>query len=308
MSNHSSPPGDADGCAQAFGRTRSRLGRAVALSALTVAVALFLFLGQIRHPAGPARGKGIRDLSAAPETSFPAPPTFHVATFNIHSGVGRNGRRDMTRTIEVLTDADFIGLNEVRGVLPWDTANQAQAIGTALRRGWLFAPTERRWWCDHFGNALVSRLPIGAWERIPLAGTQSKGHRNMLKAEAVLGGRSVRIIVTHIARGVDRSAQLTQVIRAFLDLTPPCVLMGDLNTRAEEEPLRSLLRQPDTVDALAHAGTNTTSGRIDWIVLRGLEVVRAGLRDNGASDHPCAWAEVRLPASLAPHAEPKAAP
>lgn len=280
----------------------------MALSALTVAVALFLYLAQIRHPAGPASGSGIRDFSVPQPSTLTSPHSFHVATFNIHSGVGRDGRRDLTRTTEVLADVDFVGLNEVRGVLPWDNANQAMALGKSLRRGWLFAPTERRWWCDHFGNALLSRLPIGAWERILLAGTQSKGHRNMLKAEALVGGRSVRIIVTHIARGVDRNAQLTQVIRAFLDLPPPCVLMGDFNTRAEEEPLRSLLRQPDTIDALARAGTNNTSGRIDWIVLRGLEVIRAGLRDNGASDHPCAWAEVRLPANPAPNSAPKAAP
>ena len=272
-----------------------RCGRAMALSALVAVVAVVLYVGQLRHPAEPASGRGINDFSLTTQPVGSTSLTFHVATFNIHSGVGRDGRRDVSRTAENLADADFIGLNEVQGVLPWRAGNQARTLGAALRRGWLFAPTERRWWCDHFGNALLSRLPIGAWERIPLAGTQSKGHRNMLVSEVTVGGRTVRIVVTHIARGVDRNAQLTQVVQKFLTLPPPCVLMGDFNTRTVEEPLRGLLRQPGTIDAVGQAGTKNAPGRIDWILVRGLEVIRAGLRDNGASDHPCAWAELRLP-------------
>ena len=280
--------------ARPVSRVGFRRQRAVVLSAILAGAAVLLYVGQLRHPVVPASGRGINGPSLVQQPDGSNSRTFRVAAFNIHSGVGRDGRRDLSRTAGNLADADFIGLNEVRGVLPWDSGNQAQALGEALRRGWLFAPTEHRWWCDHFGNALLSRLPIGAWKRIPLAGTQSKGHRNMLVAETTVGGRSVRIIVTHIARGVDRNAQLTQVLKAFLALPPPCVLMGDLNTSAEEEPLRGLLRQPGVIDAVGQASTNARAGRIDWILVRGLSVLNAGLRDNGASDHPCAWAELQL--------------
>ena len=283
---------DAAISARPGGRGGFRRGRAVVLSAILAGAAVLLYVGQLRYPADPASGRGINDLTLAQQPGDSTSRAFHVATFNIHSGVGRDGQRDLTRTAGNLADADFIGLNEVQGSLPWRSGNQARTLGESLRRGWLFAPTERRWWCEHFGNGILSRVPVGAWERVPLAGTQSKGHRNMLVAEATVEGRPVRIIVTHIARGVNRNAQLTQVLRAFLDLPPPCVLMGDFNTRADEEPLKNLLHQPSVIDAVGQSKAG--AGRIDWILVRGLTVLNAGLRDNGASDHPCAWAELQL--------------
>jgi endonuclease/exonuclease/phosphatase family metal-dependent hydrolase len=276
---------------------RLRPRGAVLLLAILAATAAFLFVGQIRHPTVHASGRGLNGVSRVDSTAGASGLTFRVATFNIHSGVGRDGRPDLSRTAAALDRADLIGLNEVRGGVPWNRENQAQALGALLNCGWIFAPTERRWGCDYFGNALLARREIGAWERVPLTGTQSKGHRNMVIAEATVAHRPVRVLITHVSRSVDRPTQLAEVLGAFLDLPPPAVLMGDFNTHGDEEPLKDFLRRPDAVDAVGRVRGESGRRGVDWIIVRGLNVVDAGWSDNGASDHPSAWAELQLPAA-----------
>ena len=98
-----------------------------------------------------------------------------VGTFNIHSGRGRDRMTDLSRTARVIDVApDIIGLNEVRGAFceSW-WPNQAAELGKLLSMESAFVPTERRWWHDHFGNAVsLSRFPIQQIHRIPLVGTR----------------------------------------------------------------------------------------------------------------------------------------
>jgi hypothetical protein len=65
-----------------------------------------------------------------------------------------------------------------------------------------------------------------------------------------------------------------------------------LNSEAGEAELRRLLAAPGVIDAVGQKLGAAAPPRIDWIFVRGLRVLDAGLRDNGASDHPMAWAEL----------------
>jgi hypothetical protein len=46
------------------------------------------------------------------------------------------------------------------------------------------------------------------------------------------------------------------------------------------------------IDAIGQKFGSCAPPRIDFVFVRGLRVLDAGLRDDGASDHPLAWAEV----------------
>ena len=102
-------------------------------------------------------------------------------------------------------------------------------------------------------------------------------------------------MITHLTRRKTRKDQLKTVIEMFLDIDPPVVLMGDLNTLPTDPQIGSLLSMPGAVEPLTDVlRDQAPTRRVDWIFARGLEVVDAGIIDRGASDHPCVWAELRL--------------
>jgi len=156
---------------------------------------------------------------------------------------------------------------------------------------WLFAPTERRWWHDHFGNGALSDNQVRSWQQIPLDTAGSKSGRNALLVSIDhFDAQPLRALVTHLDRSdPQRSAQLRTVIDLFLALAPPAILLGDLNSTVDDPLIQRLLAAPGAVDALA--GTSAGKGRIDWIVSRGLKCTKSGMIPAGPSDHPCFWAE-----------------
>jgi endonuclease/exonuclease/phosphatase family metal-dependent hydrolase len=164
-----------------------------------------------------------------------------------------------------------------------------------LQLSWLFAPAERRWWHYEFGNGVLTRLPVNGWERIPLPRTFGKGFRNLVLLRSNFGGKPLNVVITHIDRSDnrERAAQVRFVADYFLALAEPALLMGDLNTDANDAELRRLLDSPGVVDSLSQiAGVPR---HIDWILVRGLVVRDSGMREVGASDHPALWAELELP-------------
>jgi endonuclease/exonuclease/phosphatase family metal-dependent hydrolase len=224
-------------------------------------------------------------------------PRLRVGGFNIHGGKGHDGERDLGRIAAAIERAglDIVGLNEVHG-FAWGTPqSQAEDLGGRLGMASLFAPTERRYWHDDFGNALLASVRPTSVQRIPLPGTQGYKYRNVVLSHHRVGGRTLHFLTTHIDRVQDRERQLREVIALFLALDEPCVLVGDFNTTADDPQIRALLARPGVHDAVAEGLQQDVPGRIDWVITRGLKTVAAGCDEDGSSDHPLVWAEVELP-------------
>lgn len=263
------------------------------------AALLLVWAGYRRTPCGSEIGTSFsqRDVRSEPA----AKPTFRVATFNIHGGEGPDGRLDLTRTAETLRNFDLVGLNEVYGRNLWEAAGQAELLGRLTERSWLFAPSEHRWGHDHFGNAALTSLAVQSWQRFPLPRNYGHSCRNLLLTAFSYRGKTVRTVTTHLDRSDDRdrNRQLQLVAELFLSLAEPAILMGDMNTTADEPAMKRLLATPGVGDPLADILREKTPRRIDWILTRGLEAADAGLIDLKASDHPCVWVELRLPGDAA---------
>ena len=262
---------------------------------VAAAVTTILYLGQRRMPTQHATGfalQGQNKLSPAGKSRL------RVATFNIHGGKGEDGVRDLSRTASSLKGFDIIGLQEVHGAQLFGDRNQAKALGEALDMGWLFAATERRWWRNSFGNGLLSKLPVTKWERIPLAGPTRRSHRNVVVAVIPISGNELRVLVTHLDTRQYRDVQLKAVIEIFLAVDPPVVLMGDLNFRRTDEQIRRLIAIPGVVEPSGEGLGKGVPARKDWIFVRGLQATGSGTIDLGASDHPCIWAEFKIPDSV----------
>ena len=260
---------------------RKRLAGLLALLALLAAGALWS--GNVRRPAPSAADL---TLSGPAATSRPA-GHLRVGTFNIHGGLGIHNQPSLEQIALLLQGLDLVALNEVHGEMG---SNQAAWLGERLGMPWLFAPTERRWWHDHFGNGLLCSLPVEGWQRFALPTEGSGGLRNIVLTQVRVGPRVVSVLATHIDRGQDRQKQLATALRVFGMLKAPCVMMGDLNTAGQDPQIQAVLRQEGVIDA---AAATQDGQRIDWILVRGLKVVRAQEVKTDASDHPMVWAELQ---------------
>ncbi len=272
------------------------------LSSSLLVAAIGAAVWQIQHhPISPHEPLTLRQIStsAASNSERLAPAEqlpLRVATFNIHGGKGRDGRRDLDRTARCLEELDFVGLNEVRSDwFAWQP-DQAHELGRRLNMSSAFAPTEQAGWFDRFGNGLLSRLELTSVQRVPLPGTQHKRWRNAILTGVRWNDQIVRVLAVHLDADKDRARQLELICDLFLSLDEPALLLGDLNTRADDPALQGLLKTPSVIDVLRAASPSDRSPppHIDWILARGLKTVRAELRDDGTSDHPVVRAEFVL--------------
>jgi endonuclease/exonuclease/phosphatase family metal-dependent hydrolase len=149
------------------------------------------------------------------------------ATYNIHYGVGADGRYDVGRIADVLASADIACLQEVvRGWPQNGYADQTTEIGRKLNRYTRFhGPmeadastvdaegriTSRR---RSFGNALVSRWPI-AWSRgVMLPKTRLADgfdlQRGYIEAVVTAPSGPLRVYCTHLSH-IGPAQRLPQV-------------------------------------------------------------------------------------------------
>ncbi|MGA2796351.1 MAG: endonuclease/exonuclease/phosphatase family protein [Thermoguttaceae bacterium] len=271
----------------------------------------------LHRPTGPAEGVEIQGTeflasssNANPIDKIPQPivpievrqnqqfPRFRIGTFNIHSCKGLDGRRDVDRVAKSLKGLDFAGLNEVQGSSLFEKQDQAALLGQRLGMAWLFAPAIRQWYWMEAGNGLLTRVPVIAWHRIPLIKRVDYSYRNAvqvdLRQESDLKSRVIHVLITHVNRRYDseREAQLKEVISMFVGMAEPAVLLGDLNSTAQDAQIRQLMSSPGVIDAVGQVLGATDPERIDWIFARGLRCLDAGIVENDASDHPLIWAEL----------------
>lgn len=225
-------------------------------------------------------------------------PEFIVATYNIRRSKGNDGVRDISRSAGVLkkADADIIGLNELSGTLFYGRVDQAQQMARLVKTGWLFAPTDDRWYQHYFGNGLLSRFPVSQWQIHPLyAGVKEiRSLRNMIIATIPINGNDVHILVTHLDRGAIREQQLSQVLNQFRQLPEPAVILGDFNTPGDNPQLLELFNNPAYTDAVKVA-LGKQENRIDWIISKGLQIKSGGMQERGISDHPSYWIRFGFP-------------
>jgi endonuclease/exonuclease/phosphatase family metal-dependent hydrolase len=230
---------------------------------IIVLVLSLVAMAAVPRPTGRAQGGPI----AVPGDAEPAPRSLlRLATFNIHGGMGVDGRRDLERISSVIRDAEVVALQEVRD--DWWRKNQAARMATRHRAACLYAPTRRRWLRAHRGNALLSRYPVIDWRREPLPDLSGRRFRNFTVARIDVRGRTLSVML---------------------------VLLGDLNTDPGDTLLSDYLAQDEVVDALQGTdNAQAASDRVDWILCRGVAVHASGTSPAGPSDHPYYWADVEI--------------
>ncbi|ODN66961.1 endonuclease/exonuclease/phosphatase family protein [Methylophaga muralis] len=156
--------------------------------------------------------------------------TFTVATYNIHACIGTDGHFDPARIAAVIReiDADIIALQEVEHhcvddldlleYLAYQTGHEALAGPTLFR--------ETR----HYGNALLTRLPLTSFKHIDLSVDKCEP-RGAIEATFDVAGYELQIIATHLGlKPAERRWQVKQLLqlKSQQEAHITC-LLGDVN-------------------------------------------------------------------------------
>ncbi len=153
-----------------------------------------------------------------------------IATYNIHAAIGMDGRFDPDRIIGVLRElnADIVALQEVEhhrigaydllDYLAVKTGYSALAGPTLLRDS------------RHYGNALLSRVPVLNVNRVDLSRT-GREPRGALDVTFDWQGKCLQVVATHLGlKPWERRQQVRQLLPLFASQPADIsVLLGDLN-------------------------------------------------------------------------------
>lgn len=165
-----------------------------------------------------------------------------ILSYNIHGCVGRDGREDPDRVLEVIqrTNADIVGLQEVHqdDALDRDFLRKLEHLPY---RSILYGKTMRKP-SANYGNVLLLRDKTPGVQRVelPAGGGEPRG---VLIADTQIDDVPLRIAVTHLdIRSTNRRKQAAALLEHIrpADNSPNFALLGDLN---EWLPLRPYFRR-----------------------------------------------------------------
>lgn len=265
----------------------SRKRRAIAALAALVVVVEVLTWGSTRRPAGAASGGPI----AVPERPGADPYVergrLHVAQFNVRGGAWRDREREIAANGACLRDLDLAGLAEVRGPRFFGLAEgQLPALAAASGLVPLYAPAEWRWWGEHFGNALLTALPVERWTRTALPHRSGVSYRSMLAAAIPVDGRRLNVLVAQIDNH-DHVIQIEAIDAAFRASAVPALLLADFGTSdPRKEPLKRLVGDPAFLALTNQPPFPEATVQGGWILAKGFRRVDVSFCKGGVSMQP----------------------
>jgi endonuclease/exonuclease/phosphatase family metal-dependent hydrolase len=262
-----------------------RLLPLMVLAALTACAAAKV---NYTDPAGPRFAGGVA-TSPEEETAL------RVASLNISMGSHLPEVIALLQSSSELELADLVLLQEVDSV-------SVRTIADALEMAWVYYPATLHPKSQRdYGNAVLSRHPILADQKIPLP-YLARGRRTARAAVAAtveVHGQPMRVYSLHLATVIGNTpSQRYEQLRTVLsdaDRYPAAIIGGDFNDEAVPEL------------ALPHGFSWPTRNlpatnafwTFDHILVKGLPRIRTAstgvVRDTlGASDHRPVWLELAL--------------
>ncbi|KKO52575.1 endonuclease [Paenibacillus sp. DMB20] len=174
-----------------------------------------------------------------------------LMSYNIHHGVGLDGRLSLERIAEVIRDsgAEIVGLQEVDRFFGIRSAFKDQAKELAGLLGYHYAyganldfdPAEGQTERPQYGTAIVSKHPIIRSENVLLS-SFGKEQRGILHAVVNVRGIHVNVYNTHLGLDVPgRMAQAQEIIDLVSVAEGPALLLGDFNAEPGSGELQLLL-------------------------------------------------------------------
>ncbi|MBA4150746.1 MAG: endonuclease/exonuclease/phosphatase family protein [Verrucomicrobia bacterium] len=243
-------------------------------------------------------------VSAKPERSV---ETFRVMTFNIHHGVGIDGKLDLQRIADLIKEekADLVALQEVdKGIERSNKLDVGAELGRMTGMSCVFS-NNYSFAGGEYGNAILSRFKVESRDHRLLPKTDSPEQRGWLKAVVNVNGKKLSFWNTHIDHRRDDTERL-QAIEKFTAWVKeeklPVIFCGDFNDLPGSRTHQKLKEHFDDTWEKAGQGAGYTipvknpKRRIDYILVSHgapIEPVSTWVPKTEASDHLPVVAEFR---------------
>ena len=164
-----------------------------------------------------------------------APKPFRILTYNIHHGEGLDGRLDLDRIAQVITNvqADIVCLNEVdKGVTRTQKRDLPAELAVRTGMTCLFS-NNYHFQGGEYGNAVLTRFPVLGWTNTHLRMLRTGEQRGILQARLRVQGRELVFMATHIDYRRDDAERMLNLAQ-FCELLPgyagaPVAIAGDFN-------------------------------------------------------------------------------
>jgi endonuclease/exonuclease/phosphatase family metal-dependent hydrolase len=183
----------------------------------------------------PATGKATSTSTSTSSGTYSGTP-LKVLHYNLHHGVGTDGKYDLNRIANVIAKAnpDVVSLNEVEKYTYWGNEDQPARYKAMLQsktgRTWymVWAQEYGQWSSNGKGNLLLSRYPFTSTSRYEVS-----YDRTLALGQINVNGRNITIATTHLdpESGSRRLTQTKQMEAWFQNYSQNRIVVGDMNAQ-----------------------------------------------------------------------------
>ncbi len=232
-------------------------------------------------------------------------PTVRAATYNIHRGIGIDGRYDPDRIMRVVEalDADIIAFQEVSDRSPLTGVIDLYRRLHGVAGYQVVVGISRVVDGERYGNALLSRFPVVHSATLDIT-VGDREPRGAIMVELDVGGAPLAVVTAHLGlKRWERRRQfryLDDLVAAMKAEGTPVIVMGDFNVWpidiADLRRIGGLIgvrNAPPTFPAPLPVLALDRIWTIPHSILRGVRVASAG-QARWASDHRPVVGEVTV--------------
>jgi endonuclease/exonuclease/phosphatase family metal-dependent hydrolase len=162
-----------------------------------------------------------------------------IMTWNIHGGVGLDGRRDINRVVRIIREAnpDILALQEVDN-RAGEPSMREQLVGYKHIAATAISTPD-----GDYGQLLLSRWPLNQAEVHDIS-AERREPRRLISATVTSPDGDVRVLATHLGlRFNERAAQAAVLCERGRDMTLPTLALGDFNDWFRWHSIQPLLDQ-----------------------------------------------------------------
>ena len=238
--------------------------------------------------------------------------TINIMTYNIHHGVGIDGKFDLVRIAQLIKDhnIDIAAFQEVDiETERVDGINLLDSLAALTEMKWKFGET-LEFQGGEYGNGILTNLPILHFESEKFNMVTENEQRAFMKLQVQVAGDTLVFVNTHFDHKEDdmeRKNLAVQLIKELNEVKKPVIICGDLNDIPESKTLEILKK--DFIDVwilIKRKEKNTYPAdipkrRIDYILTSIKHTAHGKLRpisievlESAASDHLPVIMEVEI--------------
>ncbi|MBE9604003.1 endonuclease/exonuclease/phosphatase family protein [Acetobacteraceae bacterium H6797] len=221
-----------------------------------------------------------------------------AASWNIHAGIGSDGKRDLDRIVAHLARhaPDIMALQEIdaRGVFPNPFATLKEALGGHGAHAATIVGAD-----GDYGHAVISRYPL-LEQRLHDISVSGREPRSIIEAHVATPAGPLAVLAAHFGlRMGERRYQASILAERARAIEGPLLVLGDFNDWSWRGPVARALGpiMPDRTAHLTFPARFPCFG-LDRIFARPAGLLRHSFTDRRAgpaSDHLPVIADIRMP-------------